>query len=108
VLVALALGGCGGDDPPAAGELAAAAGQGDLGAVKELLRRGGDPDDREPGGRTAVILGDGGRAHQEIVRLLLDAGARRDLADRDGVTPLEHARRAGYSELEALLSGGED
>ncbi len=51
----------------------------------------------------AVILGDGGRAHQEIVRLLLAAGANRELADRDGVTPLEHARRSGYEEIADLL-----
>ena len=207
MLVALALGGCGGaDDAPADGELAAAAGRGDLEAVNDLLRRGADPDDRGAGGRTAVtaaayagaasavralvdagadvdlqdesransllavgetgdvevlrevlradpdltrtnrfggtalipaadrghvemvrellrtdidvdhvndlgwtalleavILGDGGRRHQEIVRLLREAGASVDLADRDGVTPLEHARRAGHGELEAML-----
>ena len=51
----------------------------------------------------AVILGDGGRAHVEIVRLLLDAGADRSLADRDGVTALEHARSSGYDEMVALL-----
>ena len=50
-----------------------------------------------------MILGDGGAAHQEIVRLLVEAGARLDLADREGVTPLEHARRAGHEELEAIL-----
>jgi ankyrin repeat protein len=52
----------------------------------------------------AVLLGDGGPDHQEIVRLLLDANARVDLADRDGVTPLEHARRAGHDEIAALLA----
>jgi uncharacterized protein len=51
----------------------------------------------------AVILGDGGRAHVEIVRMLLAAGADRSLADRDGVTALEHARERGYDELVALL-----
>src|SRR6186997_905291 len=40
----------------------------------------------------AVILGDGGPAHQEIVRLLVDAAADPRIADTDGVTPLEHAR----------------
>ena len=56
----------------------------------------------------AVILGNGGRAHQEIVRLLVEAGADASIADRDGVTPLEHARRSGYDEIAALLapSGG--
>ncbi|MET8209172.1 ankyrin repeat domain-containing protein [Streptomyces sp. NPDC005373] len=51
----------------------------------------------------AVILGDGGRAHQEIVELLLAAGARPELADADGVTALEHAERRGFDALAALL-----
>src|SRR5690606_12111412 len=51
----------------------------------------------------AIILGDGGRRHQEIVQLLVEAGARVELADRDGVTPLEHARRRGYAEIERIL-----
>ncbi len=51
----------------------------------------------------AVILGDGGPAHQQIVRLLVAAGADVELADRDGVTPLEHARRRGLGEIAQLL-----
>ncbi|MFF4852866.1 ankyrin repeat domain-containing protein [Streptomyces sp. NPDC001194] len=51
----------------------------------------------------AVILGDGGPAHQEIVRLLLAAGADRELADGDGVSALAHARRRGYAEIAELL-----
>ncbi|GLF95695.1 ankyrin repeat domain-containing protein [Streptomyces yaizuensis] len=51
----------------------------------------------------AVILGDGGPAHQEVVRLLLAAGADRGLADKDGVTPLTHAERRGFTELAELL-----
>lgn len=51
----------------------------------------------------AVILGDGGPRHQEIVRLLLDGGADKSIADRDGVTALEHARAKGYAEIIALL-----
>jgi uncharacterized protein len=51
----------------------------------------------------AVILGDGGPAHVEIVRLLLQHGADPSLADRDGVTALEHARRKGHDEMVALL-----
>ena len=41
----------------------------------------------------AVILGDGGPVYQEIVGLLVDAGAS-NIADRDGTTPLDHARSA--------------
>ena len=51
----------------------------------------------------AVILGDGGPAHQEIVRLLVAAGADKGIADREGVTPLEHARRRGFTEIARLL-----
>lgn len=51
----------------------------------------------------AVILGDGSPTYQTIVRLLLEAGADREVADHDGVTPLEHARRHGYSKIFELL-----
>ncbi|MEU3483857.1 ankyrin repeat domain-containing protein [Streptomyces sp. NPDC033754] len=52
----------------------------------------------------AVILGDGGRPHQEVVELLLAAGADPELADADGVTPLRHARRRGFDAIAALLA----
>jgi ankyrin repeat protein len=39
----------------------------------------------------AVILGSGGLAHAEIVRLLIAAKANVNLADAQGVTPLQHA-----------------
>jgi ankyrin repeat protein len=52
----------------------------------------------------AIILSDGGRAHQEIVALLIEHGADVDLADRDGVTPLAHARARGYDAIAALLA----
>ena len=53
----------------------------------------------------AVILGDGGSDHQEIVRLLLAAGADRSIPDKDGVTALDHARARGYTALVRLLQG---
>ncbi|MFG2672737.1 ankyrin repeat domain-containing protein [Streptomyces sp. NPDC048445] len=51
----------------------------------------------------AVILGDGGRAHRQIVELLLAAGATPGLPDGDGGTALEHAERRGFAEIAALL-----
>jgi uncharacterized protein len=51
----------------------------------------------------AVILGDGGARHTEIVRLLVGHGARVNLADRDGATPLAHARKRGYRAIIAIL-----
>lgn len=52
----------------------------------------------------AVILGDGGPVHQRIVALLLKAGADQTIADHDGVTPLQHARTGGQTEIVKLLS----
>ncbi len=54
----------------------------------------------------AVILGDGGKRHVETVRALLAAGANRNLADTQGVTPLRHARARGYTAMVALLEAG--
>ncbi|WP_306327747.1 ankyrin repeat domain-containing protein, partial [Streptomyces venezuelae] len=51
----------------------------------------------------AVILGTGGRAHQEVVALLLAAGADPDLPDAHGDTALHHADRHGLSEIATLL-----
>ena len=55
----------------------------------------------------AIILSDGGAAHREIVRMLLEAGADPDLADGDGVTPLAHARSRGFDEIVALLEAAD-
>ena len=53
----------------------------------------------------AVILGDGGPVYQEIVGLLVDAGAK-SIPDRDGNTPLDHARQRGYDEIAARIEAG--
>jgi len=54
-----------------------------------------------------IILSDGGPTHTEILKLLIDAGANANLADRDGVTPLAHARQRGYREMiELLIAAG--
>jgi ankyrin repeat protein len=51
----------------------------------------------------AVILGDGGPRHTEIVRLLLAHGAHPNLADREGVTPLGHAAQRRQTAVAELL-----
>lgn len=53
----------------------------------------------------AVILGDGGPIYQEIVGLLVDAGAK-GIPDRDGKTPLDHARASGFQEIAARIEAG--
>jgi uncharacterized protein len=51
----------------------------------------------------AVILGEGSQRWQRIVRLLLEAGADADIADKDGVTPVQHARKRGHTEIVRIL-----
>lgn len=51
----------------------------------------------------AVIAGDGSPAQTEIVRLLIAGGANANIADRDGVTALAHAKRARYTEMVRIL-----
>ena len=51
----------------------------------------------------AVILGDGSAPYQEIVRILLDAGADPAIADGNGVKALEHARSSGQTEVARIL-----
>ncbi|MFJ9848104.1 ankyrin repeat domain-containing protein [Streptomyces sp. NPDC101150] len=85
-----------------------AAERGHVGYVRAVLRETDtDVDHVNRLGWTAlleaVILGDGGRAHQEIVQLLITAGATPGLPDKHGVTALGHALRRGYLEIADLL-----
>ena len=86
-----------------------AAERGHVEYVRRVVTTGIDVDHVNRLGWTAlleaVVLGDGGERHQEVVRILLDAGADRAIADRDGVTALEHAERSGYSEIGADPAG---
>lgn len=87
--------------------LIAAAHLGHDGVVRQLIAAGAPLDHVNNLGWTAlmetVILGDGGPRHQACVDALLRAGARRDIADRAGVTPLEHAKRRNYAEMTKML-----
>lgn len=76
-------------------------------AVKLLLTSGIDLDHVNDLGWTClleiVILGDGGPRHQQVAKLVLDAGANPSLADKDGVTPLAHARQKGQRAIATLI-----
>ena len=76
--------------------------------VHELLKTAIEVDHVNSLGWTAlletVILGDGGPRYQEITRLLIAAKADVNLADRDGKSPLAHARARGFSEIAKALS----
>src|SRR5258706_2281483 len=55
-----------------------------------------------------VIYGQDNEKYQEIVRLLLQHGAKPDLSDKDGVTPLEHAQRRALAMIIPLLQNKPD
>jgi len=52
----------------------------------------------------AIILGNGSHKYQEIVKILIAAGVNKNIPDKDGVTPIEHAKRKGFSEIVDLLN----
>ena len=51
----------------------------------------------------AIVLSNGDERHQQVVQLLVDHGADITIGDKDGVTPLEHARQRGFTEIERIL-----
>jgi ankyrin repeat protein len=75
--------------------------------VKLLLTTGIDVNHVNDLGWTCllevVILGDGGPRHVEVAKLVLAAGADPNLADKDGVSPLMHARQKGQDEVAKLI-----
>lgn len=87
--------------------LIAAAHLGHQDVVRRLIAGGAPLDHVNNLGWTAlieaVILGDGGPDHIGTVRALVKAGADRTIADRDGVTPLQHAEARGYDKIAAVL-----
>jgi ankyrin repeat protein len=64
-----------------------AAGNGDLQGARRLIEDGADVNAGGDHDRKAVT------------------GADRSIADRDGVTPLQHARRRGYEAMVEALEG---
>jgi ankyrin repeat protein len=52
----------------------------------------------------AIILNDGNEKQVRTVQLLIEHGADVNLADSDGVTPMQHARSRGFKAIEKLLA----
>jgi ankyrin repeat protein len=51
----------------------------------------------------AIVLGSGDARHTATVRALVEAGCDFNIGDRNGTTPLQHARRRGYVEMARIL-----
>lgn len=51
----------------------------------------------------AILLNNGGPRQQEVVRLLLEAGADPEIRDPEGRTAFQNAERLGFAEIAALI-----
>lgn len=84
-----------------------AAEKGHVENVRELLKTKIDVNHVNDLGWTALMetaMKKGrGPVHTEIAKLLLAAGADPNIADKKGLTPLQHAEQAGNIEIAALL-----
>ena len=110
-MLKLALGG--GTDPKAITSpyngtaLIAAAHLGHAEVVRVLIAAGAPLDHVNNLGWTAlmesIVLGNGGKAHTDTLEALVKAGANLNIADRQGVTPLGHARSRGYAGMVRIL-----
>jgi ankyrin repeat protein len=94
--------------PAAAADVAAAARNGDLEEIRDLLAAGVPVDEPERDGSTAALWA----AYQSdlpMLAALIEAGADLDAANRLGVTPLLQAARTGDAAVvDALLAAGAD
>jgi uncharacterized protein len=51
----------------------------------------------------SIVLGNGNANHTATLKALVEAGADVNIADRGRITPLQHARQRGYSEMARVL-----
>jgi ankyrin repeat protein len=85
-----------------------AAERGHLEVVKLLVNTPGFPKDHINNLRwtallEAVLLGDGGSGQLAVVKALLAGGCQVNIADKEGVTPLGHAKKLRYQEMVKVL-----
>ncbi len=87
--------------------LIAASHLGNVEAVRVLISAGAELDHVNNLHWTAlieaIVLGDGGVRHTEVVRMLVAAGADMTLTDRSGETPLGLAEGRGYTSIVNIL-----
>src|SRR5262245_4240899 len=87
--------------------LIAAAHLGHVEVVRMLIAAGAPLDHINNLGWTAliesIVLGDGGKRHTAVLKDLVDAGAKPNLGDRSGDTPLALAKKRGFGEMAKIL-----
>jgi ankyrin repeat protein len=87
-----------------------AAERGHVDYVRRVVQTGTDVNHVNDPGWTAlleaVVYGDGSPPYQEIVRILLDAGADPGIRDANGRTALDHAVAQGQEAVAAIILGG--
>jgi len=75
--------------------------------VRALIAAGAPLDHVNNLGWTAlmesIVLGSGGRDHTATLEVLVKAGANVSIADRQGISPLAHAKSRGYGAMVRLL-----
>jgi ankyrin repeat protein len=75
---------------------------GDAERVKELLKKGANPNIKNEKGRTPLHAA-AYKGHVEVARLLLEHGADPNTQDKDGNTPLHWAAYKGHVDVARLL-----
>ena len=87
--------------------LIAAAHLGHAEVVRVLIAAGAPLDHVNNLGWTAlmesIVLGNGGKQHTDTLEALVKAGANLNIADRQGVTPLGHAKSRDYGAMVRIL-----
>ena len=84
--------------------LRGAVGVGNLADVQRYLLQGADPNFRSQGQEPALVIA-GCRGNAQVMRSLLDHGARPDEGNGDGNTSLVYACHGGHTECARMLLG---
>lgn len=93
-------------DAPTAKTVVAAARAGDEERALKLLGHGADPDEKDEGGRTAIMYA-GANCLSQLALELIRKGANLNMKDTDGQTALMHAAAAPcLAVTELLLQNG--
>ncbi|MCM0083043.1 ankyrin repeat domain-containing protein [Geomonas sp. Red32] len=83
--------------------MAIAAGEGDFANVSQLLAKGASPDATGPDGVSTALVSAAAAGHTEVVKLLLEKGARPELPDSAGKTAIQRAQEAGHPSTAEVL-----